>query len=596
MTKILLSYLKELACFAKGKMALNFLLVVILGLLEGAGLVLLLPLLAFAGVSSGPQAGTSGLENIITGFFRAMGVTLTLPLALAFYTVIITGQSYLQRCQMILSTTIQETFDSHLGYSLYRSLAFARWAFFLTVRKADVAHVLTTERARVSMGTYYLLQLATVAVIAVMQVVIAFVMAPYLTLLVIGSGLALFCGLHIFVREARRMGMNISSLTGDLFSQITEHLNGIKEIKSYGIEAAQVTNFLNHRKKVEQTFIDFAKVQSQTDMLYKVGAAAFISIFYYAAVEVFQLSAQIFLVILVIFARLWPRFSAFQGGLQYVVMMLPAFEAVTRLRTCFLNEGEKVLPPGAGGRIELRTGIRFAGVSFRYHSSNGRYALEDVTMSIPARSTTALVGVSGAGKSTLADLLTGLIRPERGEIWVDGVQLNENNIHMWRQSIGYVPQEAFLFNASIRENLTWVCPCASEEEMWEALRLAAIDDFVGKLPGKLDTVVGDRGTCLSGGERQRIVLARALLRKPAFLILDEATSALDTENERRIQQAIRGLKGKLTILIIAHRGSTIENADMVLVLENGKIIEQGSYQYFAANQNSRFHQLACFAR
>lgn len=150
-------------------------------------------------------------------------------------------------------------------------------------------------------------------------------------------------------------------------------------------------------------------------------------------------------------------------------------------------------------------------------------------------------------------------------------------------------------NATIRENLLWACPDATEEGMWEALRLASIESFVKSLPDGLDTVVGDRGVRLSGGERQRVALARALLRKPSVLILDEATSSLDTENEKRIQQAIESLQGKLTMVVIAHRISTIRNAESILVLEQGRIVERGNYQSLMRKKDSRFYALACLS-
>lgn len=174
---------------------------------------------------------------------------------------------------------------------------------------------------------------------------------------------------------------------------------------------------------------------------------------------------------------------------------------------------------------------------------------------------TAIVGKSGAGKSTLIDLLMGLLQPEKGQVLLDGIPLNGDNVNAWRRALSYVPQEPFLFNVSIRENLLLVEPRANEKQLWEALEFAAAAEFVKKLPQGLDTHIGDRGVRLSGGERQRLVLARAILRKPEILILDEATSALDTENEAKIQEALEQLKGTTTIIVIAHRLSTIRNAD-----------------------------------
>ena len=217
MIKMLFAYSKELYLFARGKLIADVALAVGLGLLEGVGVVMLLPMLAYAGITPGSQPGAAA------DFINSVGSALNLPLLLVIYTGIIAGQSWLQRYETILNTTIQETFDSYLGTSVYRSLAFARWSFFLTVKKADVAHVVTTELTRVSMGTYYFLQLIAIGVVAVIQIGIAFAMAPYLTLLVLVSGLLLFCCLHVSVREARRMGMNISDFSRDLHRAPKRH-------------------------------------------------------------------------------------------------------------------------------------------------------------------------------------------------------------------------------------------------------------------------------------------------------------------------------------------------------------------------------------
>lgn len=190
----------------------------------------------------------------------------------------------------------------------------------------------------------------------------------------------------------------------------------------------------------------------------------------------------------------------------------------------------------------------------------------------------------GAGKSTLADLVMGLIQPESGAVNVDGLPTSLN----WRNQIGYVAQDTFLFNESIRFNLLVAQPDADENELREVLEMVAAYEFVSKLPKGLDTIIGDRGARLSGGERQRLALARAILRKPKLLILDEATSNLDSENEQRIMRAIDKLHGEITILVIAHRLSTIKNADYIYLLSEGRVIESGTWDELLQNEEGWF--------
>ena len=185
--------------------------------------------------------------------------------------------------------------------------------------------------------------------------------------------------------------------------------------------------------------------------------------------------------------------------------------------------------------------------------------------------------------------MLGLQTPNECSVFIDGISLKDYKQQSFRKSVGYVPQDPILFHSSIRENLLWSSGSSSEEELWDALDVSNASLFVKQLPQGIDTIVGDRGTRLSGGQRQRIALARALLRKPELLILDEATSALDNESERLIKESINGLSKDTTILIVAHRLSTIKNADQVYVIQNGRIVENGSYAELHNNPDSILH-------
>jgi ATP-binding cassette subfamily C protein len=291
-----------------------------------------------------------------------------------------------------------------------------------------------------------------------------------------------------------------------------------------------------------------------------------------------------------IFSRLLSRMTAIQDNWQRTMQSLPSFTATEHMRQSFLAAAE---PPGldAFGRIALQREICLENVEFRYDPARETAALHGVSLVIPARQITAVCGPSGAGKSTLADLLLGLLRPTAGRILIDGEPLAEACLHAWRRSVGYVPQETFLFNETVRANLLWVQPEATEADLRSALHTAAAADFVDRLPQGLDTVVGDRGVRLSGGERQRLALARALLCEPSVLVLDEATSALDTQNERFIQQAIKRLHGRLTVVLIAHRLSTVRMADQIVVFEKGKVAEIGRWDELCVREEGIFRQL-----
>ena len=214
---------------------------------------------------------------------------------------------------------------------------------------------------------------------------------------------------------------------------------------------------------------------------------------------------------------------------------------------------------------------------FRY-APEAPWTLQEISAEIPAGTRTALVGETGSGKTTLAYLVARLYEPQRGEVRIDGVDIRDVTLASLAATVGLVSQETYLFHASIRENLRFACPQASDEEIEDAARAAQIHELISSLPEGYDTPVGERGYRFSGGEKQRIAIARTILRNPPVLILDEATSALDTETERAVQQALDELSRGRTTIAIAHRLSTIRDADQILVLDAGRIVERGTHE------------------
>ena len=279
-------------------------------------------------------------------------------------------------------------------------------------------------------------------------------------------------------------------------------------------------------------------------------------------------AAAVLIPLIALFVRAVPLLGALQDAWLQWAHARPAISAT--LAMIAAAEATREPDGPASNAPLLARELRLSGAEVRFDGAE-RAALHGIDLTIPARMTVALTGSSGAGKSTLADLLGGLIAPDAGAVSIDGQELDAAARRAWRSRVAYVHQAPVLLAASLRDNLRWAAPLASDAALEAALRSAAAD-FALALPQGLDTMLGDGGRVLSGGERQRIALARALLCDPALLILDEATSALDAESEAQVAAALQRLKGQLTILIIAHRGVLTDLADQHYRLEDGRLL------------------------
>jgi len=282
------------------------------------------------------------------------------------------------------------------------------------------------------------------------------------------------------------------------------------------------------------------------------------------------------------------------GGLANVFTEIQKFLGATEELFEILNEKEEnLIESGHIGEDDVITGkITFVNLSFSYPSRPDEKVLKNINLIIPRNKMVAIVGSSGAGKSTIASLMLRLHEPTSGEIIFDNRKSRDFSLTSLRSQIALVPQDVFLFGGSIRENIAYGKPGAAEEDILDAAEKANAMEFIGRFPDKLNTIVGERGTQLSGGQRQRIAIARAVLKNPRILILDEATSSLDSESERLVQDALEKLLVGRTSIVIAHRLSTIRKANMILVIENGEIVEKGTHEELIALQNGIYRNLS----
>jgi ATP-binding cassette subfamily C protein len=579
-------YVRTLARAMPGRLALAVTLTVLGALTEGVGLLILIPLLQLIGIDV--QQGSAGLvARQVAAAFGWLGLPMNLISVLVLYVGLIAGDALLRRWQTVTYCSLQVGLTAHLRKRLHQVVTRASWVQLTRCRASDLTHAMMSQVERVGHGTHGVLSMARDLMLTAVYVGVTFYVSPPVTALVVAAGLLLLLLIGRQARTASRLGEALTRVGGEAYRAVMEHLGGIKMAKSYGAEERSIRLFGELADTVAGTNLRAATSQADAKLRFDIGAALVLGVVLYGAIAVLHTPAAVILVLLVAFARVLPLISGLAQSVQQLLHMLPDLTAVLALETRLAPSAEADAAPRA--LVRLRQAVRLDSVSFRYEGAAAP-ALASVSLTIPVGQTTAIVGPSGSGKSTLADLVLGLLVPQQGRVLVDETPLRPPLLPAWREQIGYVPQDSFHFHDTVRANLLWARPQASETDLREALEIAAAG-FVASLPQGLDTVLGDRGILLSGGERQRIALARALLRRPLMLILDEATSSLDSENERRVQEAIERLHGRLTILVITHRLTTVRLADSIHVLEGGRLVESGTWQRLLNGTGGRFRAM-----
>ncbi len=383
----------------------------------------------------------------------------------------------------------------------------------------------------------------------------------------------------LYSRKNESRYRNASEAASALNAMLHDNIAGIRQIKAYTVEPQELLRFDRTSAKVREAQLSVAKANAMTwpgvSLIAECGIVAMMAAAAYWILKG-ELQVGTLMAFLVSWGFLFDPLSRINPLTQTFVSGVVAGKRVFSILDL---HDEPNLTEGL--RPERLIGhVRFEGVAFSY--AEKAPVVSDITMEALPGQTIAIVGPTGAGKSTLLNLLTRFYECDEGRILIDGVPLTELSKEWLRDHIGYVTQESFLFNASIRENLLLAKPEATEEELWAVLAAANADAFVRRLEQGLDTVTGERGTKLSGGERQRLSIARALLKNPPILLLDEATSAVDNETEKLIQQALDRLRRQRTTFVIAHRLTTVRDAHQICVLERGRMVESGQHDELLA--------------
>lgn len=457
------------------------------------------------------------------------------------------------------------------------------YEYYLNAESGEIIRVVKDDVGNAYGLLTNLLSLGTESIVSFALVITVFVISPHMTMFVaLMMGITMLIITKIVKPVLRKEGLRYQQSSAKSYKWLLQAINGIKEVK-----VAQKEAFFEDQ--YEQSGTRLVKAQRTNSIWQNIprlliemtsvcSMLAIIAVLIYLGEDVETLAPALSAFAMAA-VKLLPSANRIVGAVNSVAYLEPSLDKLLEnISSLAERENEETAAETNTGvrnisanKIKLNDSIEMRGISYHYPNMK-KDVLQDANMIIPAGSSVGIVGASGAGKTTAVDILLGLLKPQRGQIFADGVDVAEN-YHEWLAQIGYIPQVIFMLDDTIRSNIAFGIQAdrQSDELVWKALEEAQLADFVRSLPDGLETRIGERGIRLSGGQRQRIGIARALYGNPQLLIFDEATSALDNETESAIMESINALRGKKTMIIIAHRLTTIEECDIVYRVADGGI-------------------------
>jgi ATP-binding cassette subfamily C protein len=545
------------------------------GVLEGVGLSMLLPIL---GIAVGPQPGSgqlstestkaadSILEQLVTDGFSALGMSPTVGVLLLIFIATITVKSALVLLakKQVGYTVARVATDLRL--EMLRALLVSRWQYFLKQPLGGLANSMATESTRASKAYMHGIIMIADFIQVVIYAVIAFLVSWKVALVTLVAGLMIFFVLRRFVQKARRAGIRQTDVLKSLLSLLTDTLQSIKPLKAMARENVsdllleKKTKRLNKALQKQVLNKEFLKAFQEQMLMIILAIGLYVMLVYW------QMPLPSILVLILLVSKLLKQLNKVQTRYQEMVILESAYWSLKD--TIGKMELEREVLSGSK-MPELKRAVRLKNVDFAYDDHR---VLQNISLTFPAGHITSIVGPSGSGKTTIVDLVTGLLKPQQGEVWIDDQPLPQIDLKRWRRMVGYVPQENLLLHDTIMKNITLGDVNLSEKDAEDAMHAAGVWEFVQSMPQGMQSIVGERGGKLSGGQRQRIAIARAIVHKPKLLILDEATSALDPQSESAICETLLELRGQHTILTISHQEALVKIADKAYHVQDGKIV------------------------
>jgi len=538
--------------------------------LEGVGIGLMIPLFdVMIGTGGSAAAGLfdrwmQRWAELIAPDSRVLVLCLAIFVLILFKTVVMVSHA-------ALGASLTATVTHDLRVKLARRLLSVGYLHFARSDQGRVMSVLEAQTYRTGEAMTLLVQLLGAACAVFVFVVLLLLLSWQLTVLVVVVAIPVSLLVRRVTRRASAFGAALVEAYSGLAGRLLELLTGMRTIRVFGREAKEgdrieaASNVARRLSTRSETLTQ--SIQPLAELLY---TPVFLAALLYGWFT--QMPMTSLLTFLLLAFRLPPHLKRLDHARVSLATYAPG---IVEIENMLREDGGPPLSAGTVEFEELQHGIEFDGVSFR-HVADADPALQDVSFAIARRSVVAIVGRSGAGKSTILNLLCRLYDPAAGTIRVDGRPLPEFTLDSWRRRLALSGQDVELMSGTIRECIEYGTERLTDEAVRQFASAAHADEFIVTLPDGYDTDVGARGLRLSGGQRQRISLARALARRPEILILDEATNALDHQSEIAIQQSIDELAGECTIVIVAHRLATVRRADHVIVLDGGRVVEQGS--------------------
>ena len=536
-------------------------------LAEGVGIAALLPLITLV-IDADSGGGTLALY--VDRVFALAGSVPSVGGLLVLIVVAIALKALLMLLAMAQVGYSAAHVAMDLRLAFIRALLRARWVHFVDQRAGDLASAVSVEPTRAAASYVASCRALSGGIQLLIYLALSLAISWEVSLVALVVGVVGMVGLSRLVAMARHAGQNQTDLQKSFMTRVLQGLEGMKPLKAMAREGSLgplIEDDTRGLNRAQRTIVVSREALNESHEFIRAAAVAG---GLYVFVAIWGQPVDGLLVLALLFVRTLQKVSLLQGQYQIAAVNQPAFAF---LRST-IAAAEEAREPGQGGTPpRLASAISLRDVNFSYGREN---VLEGVSMTLPAGAFIAVVGPSGSGKTTAADLIIGLLRPQQGEVWIDGLPMSDIDAHAWRGMIGYVPQETFLFHDTVMANVTLGGEDVSRADVETALRRAEAWDFVAALPDGMDSIVGERGARLSGGQRQRIAIARALIRNPALLILDEATTALDPETEAGIVATVARLAGKVTVLSISHQPAMRAAADVVYRLEEGRALREGT--------------------